>query len=206
MKTGSISTEPLRDFRGIDATDAVTRKMVLDFSLLVAEGNMDQAFRCIRSIQSESVWQNLARMCVQTGRLDVAKVCLGHMKRARSVRALRKAMADPDLEQDARVAVLAIELEMIDEAEALYKKCGRFDLLNRLFQACGRFDEALHIAEQLDRVHLKNTYHKYAEHLKEQGDIQGALTYYDRCNNATHNITQMLMEDPNALKVGGDGR
>lgn len=192
---------PLRDFKGIDASDIVTRKKVLDFSLLVAEGNMDQAFRCIRSIQSESIWNNLAQMCVQTGRLDVAKVCLGHMNRARSVRALRKAMEDMSLEEDAKVAVLAIELDMIDEAEALYKKCGRYDLLNRLMQACGRFDEALVIAEQLDRVHLKNTYYKYADYLKEQGDIKGALTYYEKCNNATHNITQMLMEDPVSLKV-----
>ena len=175
--------------------------MILDFSLLVAEGNMDMAFRCIRSIQSESVWSNLARMCVQTGRLDVAKVCLGHMKKARSVKALRKAMEDTTLEEDAKVAILAIELDMIEEAEALYKKCGRYDLLNRLLQACGRFDEALVIAEQLDRVHLKNTYFKYAEYLKEQGNVTGALEYYDKCNNATHNITQMLMEDPASLKV-----
>lgn len=201
LKNGTIERFALRDFKGMENCDVATRKMVLDFSLLVSEGNMDQAFRCIRSIQSESVWNNLARMCVQTGRLDVAKVCLGHMKRARSVRALRKAMSDPSMEPDARVAVLAIELDMIDEAEALYKKCGRYDLLNRLLQACGRFEDALKIAEQLDRVHLKNTYYKYADYLKEQGNVQGALQYYGKCNNATHNITQMLMEDPISLKV-----
>lgn len=202
IKTGSImATVPLRDFRGIETCDEQTRKTVLDFSLHVAEGNMDQAFRCIRTIQSESVWENLARMCVHTGRLDVARICLGHMKRARSVRAVRLAMDDQHLEHDARVAVLAIELNMIDEAERLYRKCGRFDLLNRLLQACGRFKEALEVAEQLDRVHLKNTYFRYAGYLKDHGDVSGALRYYGKCQNATHNITQLLMEDPNALKV-----
>lgn len=97
--------------------------------------------RSIRSIQSEAVWENLARMCVQTRRLDVAKVCLGHLKRATSARALRLAMQDERLEEAAKVAVLAIELEMIEEAVALYKSCGRYDLLNRLYQAAGQFDE-----------------------------------------------------------------
>jgi len=140
-------------------------------------------------------------MCVQTGRLDVAKVCLGHLKRACSVRALRKAIDDESLEDEAKVAVLAIELGMLDEAEMLYKKCGRFDLLNRLLQASGKFEEALQIAEQCDRVHLKNTYYTYAEWLRDQGDVQNALIYFDKSNNPTHNVTQMLMEDPVALRV-----
>lgn len=80
-------------------------------------------------------------MCVQTRRLDVAKVCLGHLKWAASARALRFAMQDASLEEEAKVAVLAIELNMIGEAEALYRQCGRFDLLNRLYQAAGKFDE-----------------------------------------------------------------
>lgn len=205
IKTGSIiAATALRDFRGIETCDEPTRCTVLDFSLHVACGNMDQAFRCIRSIRSESVWENLARMCVHTGRLDVARICLGHMKRARSVRAVRLAMDDEGLEHDARVAVLAIELDMIDEAERLYRKCGRYDLLNRLLQACGRFKEALEVAEQLDRVHLKNTYYRYAGHLKDHGDVSGALRFYAKCQNATHNITQLLMDDPNALKVDVD--
>lgn len=50
-------------------------------------------------------------MCVKTKRLDVASVCLGNMKSARSARALRKAMKEP--EHDARVAILAVQLDML---------------------------------------------------------------------------------------------
>lgn len=157
-----------------------TRKTVLDFSINIALSKMDEAFSCIRSIQSEAVWMNLTKMCVNTGRLDVAKVCLGHLKKARSVRALRKAMKDDSLEPEAKTAVLAIELNMIDEAKQLYRRCGRYDLLNRLCQACGHYDEALEVAQTFDRIHLKNTYYKYAEWLREKGDIQGALKYYEQ--------------------------
>lgn len=50
-------------------------------------------------------------MCVKTQRLDVAKVCLGHMGHARGARALREAEQEP--EPEARVAVLAIQLGML---------------------------------------------------------------------------------------------
>lgn len=53
----------------------------------------------------------MARVCVKTQRLDVAKVCLGNMGHARGARALREAEHEPELE--ARVAVLAIQLGML---------------------------------------------------------------------------------------------
>lgn len=198
---GQIERHTMTNFRGIENCSETTRKLILDFSLFIADGKMDEAFRCIRSIQSNAVWENLAKMCIQTGRLDVAKVCLGHLNRAISVRALRIAMADETLEPEAKIAVLAIELGLIDEAEALYKKCGRYDLLNELLQASNRFSEALHVAERHDRVHLKNTYFQYAEWLKQQGDLNHALIYYDKSSNNTHNVTQTLINDPILLKV-----
>lgn len=60
---------------------------------------------------SKAVWENMARMCVKTHRLDVARVCLGNMGNARAARALKQAEADP--EPEARVAMLAIQLGML---------------------------------------------------------------------------------------------
>lgn len=60
---------------------------------------------------SEAVWENLARSCVKSRRLDVAQVCMGRMGNARVARALRQAAAEPEL--DARVAILAIHLGML---------------------------------------------------------------------------------------------
>lgn len=57
---------------------------------------------------SESVWENMAKMCVKSRRLDVASVCLGNMGHARGAKALRESLAEPEL--DAKVAMLAIQL------------------------------------------------------------------------------------------------
>lgn len=62
-------------------------------------------------ISSEAVWENMARMCVKSRRLDVARVCLGNMGNARAARALREAEKEPEVE--AQVAVLATQLGML---------------------------------------------------------------------------------------------
>lgn len=60
---------------------------------------------------SKTVWENMARMCVKTCRLDVARVCLGNMGNARAAKALKEAEAQP--EPEAQVAMLAIQLGML---------------------------------------------------------------------------------------------
>ena len=69
-------------------------------------------------IRNERVWLNLARRCVFTKRIDVAKVCLANMGNAGAAKALRIAEKEP--EKDAQVAMLALQLGMNDEAEKLY--------------------------------------------------------------------------------------
>lgn len=50
----------------------------------------------------------MAKMCVKSRRLDVAKVCLGNMRHARGAKALRDIAKEPEI--DAKVAVLAMQL------------------------------------------------------------------------------------------------
>jgi hypothetical protein len=59
---------------------------------------------------SESVWENMARMCVKSARVDVALVCLGNMQHAHGARALR-AMADQP--EHVQLATLAVHLGLI---------------------------------------------------------------------------------------------
>ncbi|XP_021787325.2 intraflagellar transport protein 140 homolog isoform X2 [Papio anubis] len=194
-----VSRRPLRDFVGLEDCDKATRDAMLHFSFFITIGDMDEAFKSIKLIKSEAVWENMARMCVKTQRLDVAKVCLGNMGHARGARALREAEREPELE--ARVAVLATQLGMLEDAEQLYRKCKRYDLLNKFYQAAGQWQKALKVAECHDRVHLRSTYHHYAGHLEASADCSRALSYYEKSDTHRFEVPRMLSEDLPSLEL-----
>ncbi|KAJ8399837.1 hypothetical protein AAFF_G00405670 [Aldrovandia affinis] len=194
-----VSRRALRDFVGLEECDKPTRDAMLNFSFYLTIGDMDEAFKSIKLIKSEAVWENMARMCVKNRRLDVARVCLGNMGHARGARALREAEAEPELE--ARVAVLATQLGMLEDAERLYKTCKRYDLLNKFYQAAGQWQRAVETAETHDRVHLRTTYYSYAKHLEATGDRNMALVYYEKSDTYRFEVPRMLLEDVLSLEI-----
>ncbi|XP_042778898.1 intraflagellar transport protein 140 homolog isoform X1 [Panthera leo] len=194
-----VGRRPLRDFVGLEGCDKPTQDAMLDFSFFVTIGDMDEALKCIKLIKSKAVWENMARVCVKTQRLDVAKVCLGNMGHARGARALREAEQEPELE--ARVAVLAIQLGMLEDAEQLYRKCGRYDLLNKLYQASDQWQKAVEAAELQDRIHLRTTYYNYARHLEASADRSLALSHYEKSDTHRFEVPRMLSEDPQSLEL-----
>jgi len=58
-------------------------------------------------------------MCVKSKRLDVSEICIGNMRFGRGARAIREAKKEPELE--AQLAMVAIQLNMKNEAEKLYE-------------------------------------------------------------------------------------
>ncbi|XP_045849639.1 intraflagellar transport protein 140 homolog [Meles meles] len=194
-----VGRRPLRDFVGLEDCDKATRDAMLHFSLFVTVGDMDEAFKSIKLIKSEAVWENMARVCVKTQRLDVAKVCLGNMGHARGARALREAEREP--EPEARVAMLAIQLGLLEDAEQLYRKCGRYDLVNKLYQASDQWQKAVEVAELHDRIHLRATYYNYARHLEASADRGLALSYYEKSDTHRFEVPRMLSEDLQSLEM-----
>ncbi|KAB7493708.1 Intraflagellar transport protein [Armadillidium nasatum] len=188
-----VTQKVMRDFVGLEEADKVTRDAMLNFSFFLSIGNMDEAFKSIKSIKSETVWENMAKMCVKTKRLDVASLCLGNMGHARGARALRFAMNEPQL--DAKVAMLALQLGMIEEAERLYKSCGRFDLINKMYQDAGVWSKALETAERDDRIHLRSTHYNYAKHLENKGDLSGAINHYEKSDTYRFEVPRMLFDE-----------
>ncbi|NWV82998.1 IF140 protein, partial [Dasyornis broadbenti] len=193
-----VARRPMRDFVGLGDCDKTTQDAMLNFSYYLTAGDMDEAFKSIKLIKSEAVWENMARMCVKTQRLDVAKICLGHMGHARGAKALREAEQEP--EQEARVAVLAIQLGMLEDAEQLYKASKRYDLLNKLYQASNQWQKAIEMAEAHDRVHLRTTHYNYAKHLEATRQQSLALTHYEKSDTHRFEVPRMLSEDLQALE------
>lgn len=129
-------------------------------------------------------------MCVKTKRLDVAMVCLGNMRFARGARAARETEDEKELE--ARLAMVAIQLNMIDEAKELYRECGRYDLLCKLNQVNGEFDEAVEVAEKFNRINLKNTHYSMAKHYEAIGEVDQAIKFYIQSGTHTREVPRML--------------
>nr|XP_048723967.1 intraflagellar transport protein 140 homolog isoform X1 [Caretta caretta]XP_048723968.1 intraflagellar transport protein 140 homolog isoform X1 [Caretta caretta]XP_048723969.1 intraflagellar transport protein 140 homolog isoform X1 [Caretta caretta] len=194
-----VAKRPMRDFIGLEECDKTTREAMLNFSFYLTIGDMDEAFKSIKLIKSEAVWENMARMCVKTQRLDVAKVCLGNMGHARGAKALREAEQEPEVE--ARLAMLAIQLGMLEDAERLYKNCKRYDLLNKFYQASDQWQKAMEVAETHDRVHLRTTYYNYAKHMEATAECNIALSYYEKSDTHRFEVPRMLSEDLQALEI-----
>ncbi|GIX66701.1 intraflagellar transport protein 140 homolog [Caerostris extrusa] len=72
-----VQRKTMQNFIGLEDYDKTTKDALLNFSYFFAVGCFDEAFLAIKAIKSESVWHNMARMCVKTKRLDVAKICVG---------------------------------------------------------------------------------------------------------------------------------
>ncbi|RNC37038.1 intraflagellar transport 140, partial [Trypanosoma cruzi] len=87
-----IEQKRLRDFEGLKTEkDVAVLEALMKFSYYSTIGNMDEAYRCVKTIKNSTVWQSLARMCISSGRLDVAEVCLAQMQDGVAASALREA-------------------------------------------------------------------------------------------------------------------
>lgn len=190
-----VYSKVMRDFVGLDNVDSETRNALLDFSYNLTLGKLDEAYRAVKSIDSPAIWENMAQMCVKTRRLDVAQVCLGNMGHARGAAAVRQAKRDPQGSSvESSVGTLAIQLGLLDDASRLFREANRYDLLNRLYQAANVWDKAIKVATTNDRIHLKNTHYRYAQHLESIGEISAAVDHYELAGTGRQEIPRMLFQ------------
>ncbi|CAD6192417.1 unnamed protein product [Caenorhabditis auriculariae] len=189
----------LREFSGVENCDEATRKAMMDFCYYLILGSMDAAFKAIQFIKSESVWEQMASMSVKTGRLDVAVVCLGHMKNVRGARAIRKSQQAGENES-MQCAALAVELGMLDDAQRLYASNERWDLVNKIYQQQNLWNQAFQIAETKDRIHLRNTHYNYAKHLEEYGNLEQAIENYEKAGVHQFEVPRMYANEPKQLE------
>ena len=162
----------------------------MNFSHFLTVGNMDEAYNSVRNIHNNTVWQNMAQMCVKTKRLDVAMVCLGNMRFARGAKSTRETEGEKEIE--ARLAMVAIQLNMIDDAKELYKECGRYDLLVKLHMSCGEWDEAIEVAQKYNRINLKNTHFQMAKHFEAVHEVDRAIKHYIESGTHKAEVPRML--------------
>ena len=54
--------------------DDSSKIALIEFSYNLTLGKLEEAYRAVKTIESPSIWENMAGMCVKTKRLDVAEV------------------------------------------------------------------------------------------------------------------------------------
>jgi intraflagellar transport protein 140 len=190
MRDVPILVKTMRDFVGIQNVSDVVKSALLDFSFYLTLGKLDDAYRVVKDINSPSIWENMAQMCVKTKRIDVAEVCLGNMGNARGAAAVREAKKEGCLE--VTIGVLAIQLGLLDEAANLFREAQRYDLLNGLYQASGLWDKSIQIAKEKDRIHLKSTHFKFAKYLESVGSVEEAMDHFELSGNARTEVPRLL--------------
>ena len=219
---GACFSVCMRDFEGVDALEPnllvddrsgaddasdVTRTLLAFYEALARadgrkksanekkeeaddEKDSERAFAAAKRLTHPVAWACAGRACVRRKRLDVAELCLSQMGHVRGARAARDAarFAEPD----ARVAAVATHLGLLEDAERLYRDCGRFDLLANLHRASGRWRDAARVAAARDRVHLKSTHYAHARHLESLGDVAGAVRAYEKSGRAHREVPRLL--------------
>ncbi|GAA29708.2 intraflagellar transport protein 140 homolog [Clonorchis sinensis] len=200
IKIHYINRRVMRDFIDLEQTDSNTRDAMLSFSYYLTMGEMDAAFKAMILIKSPAVWQNMARMCVSTCRLDVARVCLGKTENAMAALMVREARErEPELE--AQAGELALQLGMPDEAERLFAQCNRWDLVIRLHQSLGQWEKALRVAAAHNRISLRATHYAYAKELESTGRLQEAIEHYIQSETHRFEVPRMLKSTPDMLET-----
>ena len=93
---------------------------------------------------------------------------------------------------DVAIAMVAIQLGLVQEAEKLYKQAKRYDLLNKLYQASGQWEKAIDVAKSKDRIHLRTTHYTYARHLESLGQYDRAVQQYELSKTHTQEVPRMM--------------
>ena len=118
-------------FQGLEEIDEEVTKALIEFSLLMACGKLDEAYKTVKNIKTANIWENMAHICIKTKRLDVLEVCLSNMRFERGIKAFREARHEK--EPEAKLAKVAMHLNMIEEAKKLLKEVNRWDVLIKFY-------------------------------------------------------------------------
>ena len=195
----SLTVKKMQFFQGLDKIDPEITKSLIEFSLLMSCGKLDEAYKIVKNIKTANIWENMAHICIKTKRLDVLEVCLSNMRFERGIKAFREARHEK--EPEAKLAKIAMHLNLIDDAKKLLKEVNRWDVLIKFYICIGDYEKAIETAKENDRIDLQNTYYRVAQHYEQIGEIDEAIKYYKLSGSGNKEIPRMLIAVNNIEKL-----
>lgn len=169
----------MKEYIGVNASDLSLVKTITDFCYQLSIGQVDEAAKVIKLIKNDTVWENMAKVCIKLRRLKLAKLCLGQLKNAKALRTVKDHANSSD---DNQCAMLAMHLGLNDEAKDIWSETKNYASLSSYYQSIGKWDNALEIASTVDRQSLPSTYFKFGTELSSKGERNGAIAAFEKSN------------------------
>lgn len=187
----------MHEFADCSEHDTTSLKQVLDFLFYMTTGYLEKAVVVgtnISGTKNSVIWDSLAKVCVSLKRPDVGAVCLGKMGNIKGALMMHKIMQDNDVDETCKVAVLAVNLGMTEEAERLFRLAQRPDLVTRLISAReGGLSEITNGSSEGENVLLiKNAQHKLAKVLWSNGETADALKLFESAGTLVPHVPRLL--------------
>lgn len=187
----SILIKKFQFFAGMPEITKEIKNALIDFSILMSAGKIDEAYKIVKNIKNKNIWENVASVCIRTKRLDVLEICLSNMRFSIGIKALRESSHEKEIE--VRLALVAMHLGMIEQAKALLEEVKRFDILIRFYISIGEYDKAIDLAKTKNRINLENTYYRIAQHNERNDNIDKAMEFYQLSQCGNREIPRMLI-------------
>ncbi|CAK1547149.1 unnamed protein product [Leptosia nina] len=194
------------EFEDGNEHDSHKVKETLNFLFFMSTGLLEKAViigTSISGLKSSVIWDSLAKECVLRKRADVGAVCLSKMGNIKGALMMRKVMTDDSLEDTCKVGVLAINLGMIDEAQNLFRKSQRLDLITRLVSSKeGGLNEIINEDSEGENILLiKSAQHKLAKIMWMNGDTSASLKLFEKAGTLVPHVPRMLIAQGQATML-----
>ena len=180
-----IIKESLKEF---DEINIEVVRLIIDF--LTDKRDLNLMIKKINRISqrdgpNENLWLSLARISVKCRNVEMGLYCMGRLKNVRVIRdvknELRARNASSETRNSLALAVLAMNLNLFQEAEELFKTSDHNLKLVQYYQARNDWSVALKTIEKLNERSVFYDCAKYYEN--ELNDIDLAVRYYELSNN-----------------------
>ncbi|KAL4712309.1 hypothetical protein ACJJTC_004071 [Scirpophaga incertulas] len=198
LKQQNLEKIIMKEFVGCNEHDSAGVLQILDFLYNMMIGNLEKAVIVgtnLSNSKSSVIWHSLARECVLRKRPEVGAVCLGKMGNIKGALMMRKTINDNDLDDKSKIAILAINLGMIQEAEDLFREAHRPDLMTRLISAKdGGLNEIISGTNEGENTLLiKSAQHQLAKLLWANGETGPSLKLFESAGTLVPHVPRILV-------------
>lgn len=188
IRNDEIVKQELTELQGLSEE---TTSILLDF-FTTKSMDLNQVIKRVNQIgdNNNKLWNNLAKLSVKSKDIEMGLYCASRLQNARVVRDVKRELAESG--PDVACALLAMNLGLDAEAEALLRQSGNQLKLSEYYQNRNQWQKAI---ECVDRLNQKTVYYNYAKHLEQnESNIAEAIKYYELSSTHVFEVPRMLFD------------